>query len=191
MLAALLLGMVAVAKEPNTGVKRANKSNAQSTGTNHQQDGAAKSTVISTTTAQQVINREASSVDAKAADHVHPPNSGSSEKSWLDSQFWFNLLLVICTGLLAFLAYRQLKAMHRQADLMSGQLAEMKTTSVDTHNLAAAAQEQAMASKETAMAASYSYRRDASDGRAACSSTSPHLVGGCRQTERGDNSPTT
>jgi hypothetical protein len=64
-------------------------------------------------------------------------------------------LLVIFTGLLAALAYRQLLAMHRQADLMSGQLASMKTTGDDTHDLAVAAQQQAMASKETAMAASH------------------------------------
>jgi hypothetical protein len=153
ILAAILVGLVAVAKDPNAGIKSNNKSNAQGSETNRQHDTAATSTVTATTTSQQVPNREASGVDTKAPHHdTHPPNSGPEQKPWFDSQFWFNLLLVIFTGLLAFLAYRQLRAMHRQADLMSGQLAEMKTTGADTHTFALAAQAAADAAKEQAAA---------------------------------------
>jgi hypothetical protein len=149
ILAAVLVGLVAVAKDPKAGIKSDNKSNAQGSEANRQHDTAATSTATATTTPQPVPNREASGVDPKAPHHdTHPPNSGPPQKPWFDSQFWFNLLLVIFTGLLAALAYRQLRAMHRQADLMSGQLASMTTTGDDTHVLAVAAQTAAAAAKQ-------------------------------------------
>jgi hypothetical protein len=145
MLAAVLLGMVAVAKDPN-GIKGDNKSNAQGSETNRQHNLAAAPAVTATTPPQPVPNREASGVDPKAARHGARP----ADKPWFDSQFWFNLLLVIFTGLLAALAYRQLRAMHRQADLMSGQLASMNTTGEDTHKLAIAMKDAADAAKLSA-----------------------------------------
>jgi len=142
MLAAVLLGMVAVSKDPN-GIKGDNKSNAQGSETKRQHNLAAAPAVTTTTPPQPVPNHEASGVDPKAARHDVRP----ADKPWFDSQFWFNLLLVIFTGLLAALAYRQLRAMHRQADLMSGQLASMNKTGDDTHNLAIAMNDAAKAAE--------------------------------------------
>lgn len=64
-----------------------------------------------------------------------PDGKGKANDDAASSQWWFNLLLVIFTGALAALAFVQSRT-------MSGQLAEMKTTSADTHDLAEAAKNQ-------------------------------------------------
>ena len=72
------------------------------------------------------------------------------------------ILLTLFSGALALLAYRQWRAMdrqaklmHRQAVLIGRQLAEMKTTSVDTHALAVAAKDAAESAKEQSTRSEY------------------------------------
>ena len=102
------------------------------------------------------IGSHAISGETSGPHHEEPANNDGPPSQW-----WFNFFLVVFTGALAILAGFQLSALHRQADLMAGQLAEMKTTSTDTHDLAIAAGKAAGAAQENASSAA----KMASDAR--------------------------
>ena len=94
---------------------------------------------------------------AASSETKRPNTERDADNNGPSAQWWFNFLLVIFTaalavlGLFQLLAFRrQAEVMHRQAMIMRRQLASMKTTGDDTHDLAIAATKTASAAQKSA-----------------------------------------